>query len=160
MIRNRRGNTLVELLVASVIVIIAITALTGYVVNLKKHTQRIFTSRSRSVQIQKVVQMLLADPKLFKVNFDASLSSTCTVLDNATLPLAWDNNNVADLKNCKGCPGRLGYTIQPFPDSSRRGIYVVTIRITHPTLTLGKSVTCGATEIKNSDQIQMIVGLR
>lgn len=160
MIRQRRGNSIIELLVAMAIVVIAFTAMTGYVIGLKKQTQKILLSRSRSTQLQKVVQMIMTDPKLFKVNFDRSEKATCAALENSTLPLGWDGNSLADIVQCPGCLGRMGYVIQPFPLAAVRGVYLVTIRMTHPTQTLGVTTFCNGVAINNTDQIQMIVSLR
>lgn len=159
-IQQQKGNSMIEILIASAIVIIVFSSTLTYVVHIKKNTQQVISSRSRSVQIQKIVQMIMSDPKLFKVNFDASEVATCTALKNEDLPLAWDDHNIYELADCPGCKGRLGYVIQPFPLQSIRGVYVVTIRITHPKLTTNFSTVCNNEKIPDTEQIQMIVSLK
>lgn len=160
MLKQQNGNSIIEILAASAIVIFALTASTSYILQLKTRTQRLLSSRSQSIQIEKAVQLILSDPKLLKVNFDSSEAATCEALNNSDLPLAWDNNNTYTLADCPGCKGRLGYVIQPFPLQSIRGVYLVTIRLTHPQLTAGLSTTCNGVTISGTEQLQMIVSLR
>lgn len=159
-IKNQNGNSIVEVLVASVILLTAFLGMLSYVVGLKNSTQKMLTSRSRMVQIQKVVDLILSDPKLFKVNFDITEAATCAALENSSLPMAWDDKGIYEISDCPGCRGRMGYVIQPFPLQSARGVYMVTIRVTHPTLTMGKVANCNSAVIENTEQMQMIVSLR
>jgi prepilin-type N-terminal cleavage/methylation domain-containing protein len=160
MIKNQRGNSLLEIIVAIAIVLIAFSATMSFVLQIKKDTQRLLTSRSHSIQLQKVVQLLLADPKLFKVNFNATEPARCEALKTANLPLGWNDNSIDEVADCVGCQGRLGYIIQPFPLATIRGVYLVTIHITHPKLTKESITICGGETLTGVEQIQMIVSLR
>ncbi len=160
MIRNRRGSSFVELLISGAIVLAAFVGTMSFVVNVKNKTQLMLSKRSRSVQLQKVAQMILADPKLFKVNFDPSETATCQALETDSLALGWDDTRIANVEDCIGCKGRLGYVIQPFPLLSVRGVYIVTIRVTHPKITAGSIAMCNGIAIQGAEQLQMIVSLR
>jgi hypothetical protein len=103
--------------------------------------------------------MILADPKLFKVNFNPDEKAACDALQ-ADLPLAWDNNSIYDLADCPECKGRLGYVIQPYPIQSIRGVYLVTIRVSHPKLTENSVAICNGVATQGSEQLQLIVSLR
>lgn len=157
---NQKGMTLVEVLVAAAIVVIAFVGVTSFVLAVKGKTHSLLISRSSSIQTQRLVQMLMSDPKLFRVNFDPSESSTCEVLRTSELPLAWDSENIYAVDECPTCAGRIGYTIQPFPIPIFRGLYVVTFRIGHPEITKGMSVMCDGAAIPDVSEIQMIVSLR
>lgn len=160
MISNKRGSTLIEVIVAAVIVVIAFVSTMTFVLNVKKNTQTLLSSRSRSLQLQKIAQLILADPKLFKVNFNSSEAAACEDLKKENLPLAWDDNKIDDIANCVGCLGRMGYVIQPFPVQTVRGVYLVTIRVSHPKLTENSYASCNGELIKGAEQLQMIVSLR
>lgn len=160
MIKNQRGNSLIEILIACAIVLIAFTSTMAFVLSIKKDTQKLLTSRSRSVQLQKIVQLLLADPKLFKVNFNPTEAATCAALKTADLPLGWNDNSINEVADCKGCQGRLGFVIQPFPLQTIRGVYLVTIHVTHPTITKGSMTICNGETLTGVEQLQMIVSLR
>lgn len=160
MILNKKGSSILEMLAAVVIVVIAFTATMSFVLSVKKNTQTLLSSRSRSIQLQKIAQLILADPKLFKVNFNPSEAAACEDLATSNLPLAWDDNKIDDIANCEGCLGRLGFVIQPFPVQSIRGVYLVTIRVAHPKLTTNASASCNGEIIEGVEQLQMIVSLR
>ncbi len=157
---NQKGMSLVELLLASTIVLVSFGATFSFVLGVKKKTENLLNSRSRSVQIQKLAQNILADPKLFRVNFDPSEAEACRALADGDLPLVWDNINVYDKEDCPGCQGKLGFVVQPFPLPSIRGVYLVTIRVSHPTLTKDSSAVCNGVTVTGVEQLQMIVGLR
>lgn len=159
-INNQLGNSIVEVLVAISVALIALTACTGYVLQIKNKSQRLLSLRSQSTQTQKIVQLILSDPKLFKVNFDPSEAAKCAALGDLDLPLVWDNTNTYAAADCPGCKGRLGYVIQPFPLLSIRGVYLVTIRMSHPVLTAQSSTVCNSVTIPGSKDLQMIVSLR
>jgi prepilin-type N-terminal cleavage/methylation domain-containing protein len=160
MIKNQRGNSLIEIIVAIAIVLIAFTATMSFVLNIKKDTQKLLTSRSRSIQLQKIVQLLIADPKLFKVNFNISEAARCAALKTEDLPLGWNDNSINEVDKCVGCQGRLGYVIQPFPLATIRGVYLVTIHLTHPKLTKESIAICNGETLAGVQEIQMIVSLR
>lgn len=157
---DQSGMSLLEVLVATVIVVTVMWGANGFVLSIKDRTKGLLTSRSSSIQTQRLVQMLMADPKLFRVNFDPTTAKTCEVLRTEDLPLAWDENNVYPVAECPTCAGRIGFTMQPYPLPIFRGLFVVTFRISHPLLTQGSAVTCNGTSVPNVEELRVIVSLR
>lgn len=156
---NQRGASLIEVIVAFGILAIVTSSTSFMVLQLKKRVQQVITKRSSSIQFENLANAILANPKLFKVNFDPSEAAMCASLATA-LPLAWDKTAVYDVANCSWCKGRIGYVIQPLPISTIRGVYLATFRVYHPEDTQNSTATCNSVSIAGVRQFQMIVGLK
>ncbi len=157
---NQSGMSIVEVLFASFALMIVFLAAMSFAVDIKKRTINISSKRSYVSEYEKIANLIISDPKLFKVSFDPSETTRCNLLDVAKLPIAWDQKDVYELEDCPNCPGRIGYVIQPYDIPTLRGVYKVTFRLTHTTLTQGLSAECNGAIIPNAQQIELIVGLR
>lgn len=87
--------------------------------------ERHVNTLSDNIQSNIDVYQITYDPKEFNANADP-------VKLAKYLPLAWDLKILTDVKNCLSCPGRMGYIIVPL--DGYRGLYKLTIRVTHPKL--------------------------
>ena len=159
-IKNQSGMTLVEVLFSTVALSIVFLAAIEFAANIRKQTVAASSQRSYFNEYQKIANLVMSDPKLFKITFNPTEAKRCSLLKSGQLPLAWDSKNVYPVDDCTACAGRIGYVIQPYDIPTLRGVYKVTFRITHTTLTKGKKVTCDGQIIEDSDQFETIVGLR
>lgn len=157
---NQSGVSIIEVLFASAALMIVFLAALSFANDIKKRSVLISSKRSYVGEYEKIANLIVSDPKLFKISFDPSEKSKCELLDQANLPIAWDHKNVYEVADCPDCPGRVGYIIQPYDTPTFRGVYKVTFRMTHTTLTKGQTAVCDGAEIPDSQQIELIVGLR
>ncbi len=157
---NQVGVSIIEVLFASAGLMIVFLAALSFANDIKKRSVLISGKRSYVSEYEKIANLIISDPKLFKISFDPSEKSKCALLDQAKLPIAWDHKNVYEIEDCPDCPGRIGYVIQPYNIPTFRGVYKVTFRMSHTTLTKGQTAICDGTEIPDAQQIELIVGLR
>ncbi len=157
---NNSGMSIIEVLLASAAVLIVFLAAMSFALDIKKKSTLISSKRSYSKEYEKIANLIISDPKLFKISFDPSEKTKCILLDQAKLPIAWDHKNIYELQDCPGCPGRVGFVIQPYDVPTFRGVYKVTFRMSHTTLTKGQTALCDGVQIPDAQQIELIVGLR
>ncbi|MCM2280918.1 MAG: prepilin-type N-terminal cleavage/methylation domain-containing protein [Bdellovibrionaceae bacterium] len=129
---GERGHTLVEVIVALVVLLIVIAASTQGLTQLRGVFGSLVTSRVRSQEVNNVIENLRNNITLYQINFDSSPDAREALLDPERLPLAWNNVGVFNVEECASCPGRLGYVIQPYP--MLRGVYLVHVRLTHKSM--------------------------
>ena len=159
-INNQSGMTIVEVLLASVALFIVFFAAIEFAVAIKKRTNTVTSQRSYVNEYEKIANLVMADPKLFKISFDPTEKKKCELLEQSKLPIAWDQKNIYDVADCQNCPGRIGFVIQPYDIPTLRGVYKVTFRLTHTTFTQGQTAQCDGQTIQDAQQLEMIVGLR
>ncbi len=126
---NHRGATVVELIVSSVIVFVGMAAFTSFYINSLKLTKNIQLSGTSNKVVSRILENIRNVTHQSQINFDYSQSAS-KYLDVSSLPMAWDSGSVGTPAKCPECKGRYGYTIQPY--ENYRGLYLVTIRMTHP----------------------------
>jgi hypothetical protein len=76
-----------------------------------------------------VIENMRSAIENFQITYDATPTQKEASLKVENLPVAWSLDLTAPVVDCLKCPGRLGYTIQPF--DGMRGLYLVTVRVTH-----------------------------
>lgn len=127
MVKNPSGFTFVEVLVASLILIIGLWG-TMSVVSFANRTEML---KTRSSQKDAIVYSLMQDlrkrSELLQKTYTGDLPNAL-LADPATFPLAWDSNqNVQALDDCPTCRGRVAYVVQPVTGYS--DFFLATIRI-------------------------------
>lgn len=146
---RKGGFTVMEVIVASVVLGIALTSLIGGITNLNKLRHRSQGLYGRDKQIAALLESVRSNVRSYRATFtdaDAMIgaqSATEAMLDVAQLPMAWSNTEVTTVALCPKCPGRYGYVIQPFAVTtsgvrvSVPGLYLVTVRVTNSELFTG-----------------------
>lgn len=86
---------------------------------MERHVNNLYENIQGNIDIYQITY----NPDEFLANSDPSKI-------NDYLPLAWDLKILTDKNSCSDCPGRMGYVIVPL--DSYRGLYKLTIRVTHP----------------------------
>lgn len=130
--KNQKGFTLVEVLIAGGILAAVVYWFAGGTTFLSKRNKQLeelmimerhVNALYENIQSNIDVYQVTYDPREFNDNADPSKLKDY-------LPMAWDMKILTDVKNCKECPGRMGYVIVPL--DGYRGLYKLTIRATHP----------------------------
>lgn len=129
MTKNSRGFSLVGAMITTAIVsVIALGAAeilrlnAGFLAQTKR-------KRDRDRIVANVLNMVIESLPLLQRTFDPSDGTRDSLLEPTTLPFAWDQSRVLPATQCGGCPGRMGFVVQPM--AGRQGIVRVTIRLTH-----------------------------
>lgn len=159
MVKSELGMSLIEVMISSAIVVVALTGMTQIFLSVREQTVKLTKERGKSIEIRNVVASLFANTSHYKINFDPDPDAPCKELDKG-LPLAWDGTTLTDVADCKpNCPqGRVGFVMQPFPNKGLRGVYLVTLRISHPVETHGSSGFCLGSI--NSQELQFLMSLK
>lgn len=129
MMRKSGGFSLIGALVTTAIVsVIALGAAEILRLNSQflAQTKR---KRDRDRIVANILNMVIESLPLLQRTFDPSDEIRDSLLDPTRLPFGWDQNHVLPLAKCAGCPGRMGFVVQPM--SGRQGIVRMTIRLTH-----------------------------
>ncbi|WII71579.1 hypothetical protein QJS83_14005 [Bdellovibrio sp. 22V] len=130
-IGNNKGQTIIEALVGLGLITIVGFAFTGGMVQLRKTTAKTVNFSSTEKQVNDIAENIKAGVENYQINFNYKDEGTSNALALENLPMAWDVGKVLPRSECKECAGTYGYTIQPYGDY--RGLYKVTLRMTHKT---------------------------
>lgn len=128
-IRHIRGMSLVETMIAASLLSITALAIGSAVVSVRKLNQ---TSRFRG-QMQSVSLGYLQEFSNNGAQYMVNFNDTNSLIDvggvfpaSASLPLAYSDEWFGNAADCEGCPGRMGYVVQPL--YGYRGLFRATIR--------------------------------
>jgi len=145
--RNRQGMSLIEVMVAGVLLAIMITIIIGAFQQLK-HRQHFVATQQTQIwavhhlveQVKSMVQMRpkrhTSDDKTMVDALNAMKDKVSENLDTA-MPIVWSHRRIesseksaaGNLKLCPECQGRMGYLVVPLKNFPG---YVLTIAISHP----------------------------
>lgn len=134
-IRSRKGSTLPELMIASVILGLGLAAAAAGLKSFGDVKFKTVGASAKNDITASLIDNIRSNIAQYQMNFHSSndtdpvLGSLVTdvVLDPEQLPFAWSNNFVGGADDCPDCPGRYGYIIQPL--DSYKHLYKVTVRI-------------------------------
>ncbi len=129
MMRNERGFSLIGALITTAIVsVFALGAAEVLRLNAEflAQTKR---KRDRDRIVANILNMVIESLPVLQRTFDPSNGVRDTLLSPASLPFAWDQHRVVPTSECSGCPGRMGFAVQPM--AGRQGLVRLTIRLTH-----------------------------
>lgn len=128
---NNKGLSLVEVLVGLGVMVTAGSAVTMALVQANYQSRKSSVIDTTEKQILEIAENIRIAPETYQITFNYSEQAKEDLLDPSKLPMAWDKNKSVAADECKECPGRYGYIIQPF--ENYRGLYLVTLRLTHKT---------------------------
>lgn len=128
LIQNNRGVTFIEAIVGFALVGVVSLIFVGGMVYLRNTTKDTVLMSTADKQIIDIAENIKSGVENYQINFnyDAPVED---LLEIKKLPMAWGNGMTSLKEDCDGCPGTYGYLIQPF--ESYRGLYKVTLRMTH-----------------------------
>lgn len=138
---SQKGTTLVELLIASAILGIALAGAAAGLSSFGDVKFKTIGSKAKNDISASVIQNIQSSVAKYQMNFaDTGASQnqvfeTDRVLAIDNLSFAWSNNFIGGADECPDCPGRYGYVIQPI--EGFRHLYKVTIRMTNPDIFSG-----------------------
>ena len=130
--KNQKGFSLVEVLVASGVMgalIYVFGSGSAFLSSKNKNLEELMlmerhvNSLYENIQSNIDVYQITYDPTNFNNNADPTKIAKY-------LPIAWDMKKLTTVSSCKSCPGRMGFIIVPL--QGYRGLYKLTIRVTHP----------------------------
>ena len=127
--RNSRGFSLIEALIALGMVSFIACALGLGLFEYKKIIKKSQSNHVIEKQIKEIVENIRPNINLYQINYDSSKDALDRALDVNKLPMAWGPGKSVMAKDCASCPGRFGFTVQPFPNWP--GLYILTLRMTH-----------------------------
>jgi hypothetical protein len=129
LLKQSKGQSIVESLVAlGLISVIGMTFASG-LISLRNTSKKSLMSSSTDRQIADIAENIKSGVQDYQVNFDYDQTHIDDYLPINNLPMQWDVGKVAAKGNCKTCEGTYGYIIQPY--EKYRGLYLVTLRMTH-----------------------------
>jgi prepilin-type N-terminal cleavage/methylation domain-containing protein len=132
MIKYNRGFSFVEVTVAAAILSMAIVAFMGSTNFFNKRTKDSQESILISNYVGGIYNSIQSNLDLYQVTYDSKdfYDTTSPEKLQEKLPLGWDSTQISKKETCSGCVGRMGYIIEPI--SGYRGLYKLTVRVTHP----------------------------
>lgn len=130
MIRNKKGFTIIEVLVTSVIGVVTAGVVASYISYLARLNQEMKIRRIAGNVVHSISESIRFNLSLFQVSFDNSVASEEEMLKVENLPLGISNSTVVQRSQCAkvGCQAYLGYVI--IPSEFVRNLYQVRFRAT------------------------------
>jgi len=126
MIRNERGVTLIETIIAAGILGIVCAGMIATVSLMATQREQTVAVQSRVLAVANLINDIRVRPEHYVKNYSSSSVLTDTILDVPNLPIAVSPDYIGPVKDCPNCPSRMGYVIRPLPGLD--GIFVVTVR--------------------------------
>lgn len=128
MIGNAKGFTLIEVIVASVILGVGLWGTMSVVSFANRSESLKTTSTQKDAVVYNLLQDLRKRPEVLQKNYTPNLDPMPLLTTPTNFPLAWDTNqNLTDTTSCPTCKGRVGYVIQPVNNFS--DFYLATVKI-------------------------------
>ncbi|MBX2993918.1 MAG: type II secretion system protein [Bdellovibrionaceae bacterium] len=132
-LKSQSGFSIVETIVAAAIGIIVISGLITGAYYIRKMSSTVQIRSTEEKQIAQVIENIRSSIETYQITYnddDATPEDTReAALKIENLPMAWSADVITTAQECKNCPGRFGFVIQPF--ERMRGLYLVTLRLTH-----------------------------
>lgn len=127
--QNVKGFTIIEMLVALVLIVAGTFVLIGGFNMLTKIAKTTDVTSNYDKQINEISSNIKAGIENYQVNFNYKDSTGKELLPVDSLPMVWDIGASGTKAECVWCKGTYGYTIRPL--EAMRGLYYVQIRFTH-----------------------------
>lgn len=127
-ILNRRGSTLIQSLVAMAILLLATFIFVGGLTAIQSQTKTTMVLGSSHREVTEIIENIRTGVEFYQIDFSRG-SKYQDALDVTKLPMAWDVGIQTEAAKCPDCAGRYGFVITPF--EGYRGLYLVTVRLTH-----------------------------
>ncbi|MNL18365.1 hypothetical protein D3C87_1395080 [compost metagenome] len=128
MIRNNRGQSILESLVGLGLIVVVGFAFVGGIVALRKTTKGTVTLSATERQISDIAENIKAGVENYQINYNYR-ADIDQLLNYKALPMSWDIGVAVPRAQCTECQGTFGYVIVPY--EKFRGLYKVTLRMTH-----------------------------
>lgn len=124
-IKNQKGFTLIEILIALVIGSITAAVIASYISYLARLNAQMKLRRVSGEAIHSLAESIRFNLSLFQASFDNSITKEKEMLDPAKLPLAIQNHNLVQRSECAkvACQAYVGYII--IPSEIVRNLYQV-----------------------------------
>lgn len=127
-----KGFSFVELMVAVSIFGTFVVIYIGITKNFYLNNKNVLETTVVNNYVNGIYNNIQSNIELYQVSYDSTsfINMTSAAALKQNLPLAWDSQKLSSVSSCPACPGRMGFIIAPIP--SYRGLYKLTIRVTHP----------------------------
>ena len=114
MIKNKKGFTVLEILITSIIGVITAGVIASYISYLSRLNQEMKIRRIAGNVVHSISESIRFNLSLFQVSFD-TLESEEEMLKLENLPLGISNSTLVQRSKCVevGCQAYLGYVISP-----------------------------------------------
>lgn len=134
-IRGQKGFSLVGVLVAVALAGIMAMGAAEILSTSNKLLQQTRQLRDRDRVVGNLLNNVIDNLSLFQRDFNTSDTVVDNHLSMDRMPYAWDDDRVVPTSECRDCPGRMGFVMQPL--DGRPSINRLTVRLTHRTLISG-----------------------
>ncbi|MBO9667801.1 MAG: hypothetical protein J7501_13440 [Bdellovibrio sp.] len=129
MIRNSKGQTIIDSLVALGLISIVGLTFAGGMGALRNISKASLLTSTTDRQVSDISENIKAGVQNYQVNFNVNQAAADDYLKVENLPMSWDIGIVTKKGECDTCKGTYGYIIQPYEQF--RGLYLVTLRMTY-----------------------------
>lgn len=129
MIRNARGTTLIETIIAIGILGIVTTGMIAAVSFMAEQREQVVSVQSRVLAVANQMNDIRIQPEHYIKNYAPYSVLTDSILKVEELPIAVSPDYIGPVSGCAHCPSRMGYVIRPLPGLD--GIFVAVVRYAH-----------------------------
>lgn len=131
---NQHGNTLVEVLMASLIMVVGFFAVTANFVNMAKLNKRSQQVNEHQESVYSYIDSIKVDGTSMQKNFAPTSTQDSVILDPANLTIGVQQTYVGPKSGCvpdaNSCDAYVGYTLRP--ESGYPGLFRGTMMIYMP----------------------------
>ena len=128
MIRSQKGMTMVEILIGITVLSVVMLAGVSAFVSAKKGVHNTKMKLQSKKNVSAVVDSVMANSSMFVRHFRVlRIDERERLMQYETATIAFDEEKVYPLAQCKHCVGRIAYLLEPHPDLP--GTYIVNMRV-------------------------------
>ena len=125
-LHHSSGMTLVETVVASAIAGILIFAMLSFIQFMYSEQNKLVEYHDRSAAVFNLLNDIRAQAAKHQKNFAPALTTTSSILNPTSLPIAVSRNYMGPTAGCPTCTTHMGYVVRP--SLGMPGVFVATIR--------------------------------
>ncbi len=134
--RDQRGFTLIEAMFGGALLAVTLAIILTLSAKLQSSVVQTRDGKAASRLVREIYESVRGRVGQGIADYHRQTTNqTMAQLQSLPLTWAWSAGRLVPVAQCRECPGKVGYLVQPLADYP--GLYSIVIRVTHPDLFAG-----------------------